>query len=389
MMLLLIFTTIALLVIAIQTLINVFVLPRLKPISPWGIADLPLVSVLIPARNEANVIAQTVQHMLAQNYPNFEVIILDDASSDNTGILALQTADGDARLCVINGAPLPHDWLGKNWACHQLAHHAQGDVLVFTDADTLWQPTALCALIKHMQHQQADLVTVWSTQQTLTWSERLIVPLMAFVILGYLPIIMTHYSPFAIFAAANGQCMAWRKRAYFQVGGHQSVADNVLEDVSLARLAKKHGLTLRMADSGGLIACRMYTDWHSVRDGYAKNILAGYGNSVIALILATIFHLLLFIMPFFWLFSPYSAWAIALIALDILARALSATFSRQRPQDALLMPLSVLLMTRIAVQALYWHYTGGVRWKGRTISQTTKETSWQKKPSSSVPGSAD
>jgi chlorobactene glucosyltransferase len=368
---LLILVSLALIVIALVTGLNVLLFPRLQrgkiP------TQTPLVSLLVPARNEAAVIAQTVQALLAQTYPHFELIVLDDASTDGTGDLARQAGAGDPRLRVIAGVPLPEGWTGKNHACHVLAKHAQGEILLFTDADTRWHPTTLAALIAYMEHSQADLATVWATQTTITWAERLIVPLMMFAILGYLPILMTHYAPFAIFAAANGQCMAWRRTAYERVGGHRAVANNVLDDVTLARLAKAAGLRLRMLDGNGLLACRMYTDWRSVREGYAKNILAGYGNSVIALSLATIFHLLVFIMPLVWLFMPnYSAWGGALLLMGMLIRALTAATSRQRVSDALFLPLSVLLMTIIAAQALYWHFTGGPRWKGRIIRQPTR-----------------
>lgn len=357
----------ALVVIALQTVLNSVVLPRLRPMNAPSPA--PFVSILVPARNEAAVIARIVTSLLAQDYPNFELIVLDDNSTDDTRTLAQQASANHPRFTLISGQALPDGWLGKNWACHQLSQVAKGDILLFTDADTQWQPQALRAIVAHMTRANVDLYTVWSTQITHTWAERLVVPLMAFVIMGYLPIVMTHFSPFAIFAAANGQCMAWRKQAYARVGGHQRVAGNVLDDVTLARVAKAEGLSLRMADANGLITCRMYENWRDVRSGYAKNILAGYGNSVVALMLATVFHWALFLLPVAWLGMPSYVWAGALcLMLGIVARALTAHITHQRPLDALLMPVSVLLMTRIALQALWWRWRGGAQWKGRTLS---------------------
>lgn len=367
---LLIFTSAALIVISLTAILNVLIFPRLKAQPPPE--DAPLVSVLIPARNEAHVIGQTVRKWLAQTYPNYEVLLLDDASTDGTGDIARDASGGDPRLRVLNGTPLPEGWMGKSWACQQLAQHAQGEILVFTDADVQWQPEALNALIAPMLRHDIDLYTVWPTQHTVTAAERLIVPLMAMVVVGYLPLVMTHHSPFGIFAAANGQCMAWQREAYERVGGHRPVAANVLDDVTLARLAKGGGASLRMADGHHLIACRMYEDWPAVRDGYAKNILAGYG-SVPALLLATLFHWLVFLAPWAWLLTPHALWAALLIALGIGVRMLSAVFSHQRAVDALALPVSVLLMTRIAFRALIWHYTGGPRWKGRVIPQTSSQ----------------
>jgi len=353
--------------------------------------DEMLISILMPARNEAAVIGDTVRRMLAQTYPRFELLVLDDHSTDGTAEIARAAAGGDARLRVIAGEALPAGWGGKNWACHQLAGAAQGDWLLFTDADTLWAPDALAAVAAEVESTRADLLTVWPTQITVTWPERLVVPLMGLVIIGYLPIFMVHYTPWSPFAAAMGQCMLFRRTAYDAIGGHTAVKGEVLEDVALARRIKSARLRLRMADGNRLISCRMYNDWPGVRDGYAKNILSGYG-SLPALALATIFHWLVFLWPWAWLVAgnwlletgswrlPVAAssfqlpawpwWPALLAGGGIAIRAVTAWFTRQRVRDALLMPCSVLLMTVIAAKSAYWQIRyGGPVWKGRVIRQ--------------------
>jgi len=349
------------------TIVNVLTFPRLK--SAKQPTPTPMVSVLIPARNESRIIQQTVEKLLAQTYPNFELIVLNDNSTDRTG----QVLDdiNDARLSVITGKLLPSGWMGKSWACHQLAQVAKGDILIFTDADVQWTPNALNAVIAQMQQVDTDLFTVWSTQQTVTPAERLTVPLMAFAILTYLPTFMTHYSPFSMFAAANGQCMVWKRDTYEAIGGHEAVANNVLDDVTMARITKKAGYRLRMADGNKLISCRMYDGWTSVRDGFAKNILAGYGNSVIALSASIIFHFIVFLLPIllFIFAPPYRLWSALFISQAMLIRALSASFTHQRVLDAIGMPISVILMTIISVRSIMWHFTGGPRWKGRMIQK--------------------
>jgi chlorobactene glucosyltransferase len=216
---------------------------------------------------------------------------------------------------------------------------------------------------------------VWSTQHTVTWSERLIVPLMAFVILGYLPALAVHHTRFASLAAANGQVMLFRRDAYQRIGGHDSVKNAIVEDIRLARRVKQHGLRLRMADGNGLIVCRMYRSWREVREGYAKNIRAGYGSTA-GLIAGTLFHWAILLFPWAWLLlganTPqqfaFPVTPLALIALGVLVRALTAHVTRQRVIDALALPISALIMTVIAGQALVWQARyGGVRWKGRTI----------------------
>lgn len=355
----------ALLIVAITAVANAFTFPHLGQGSGALPPRPPRVSLLVPARDEAAVIGGTVQRLLAQRYPDFEVLLLDDHSTDGTADVAAAAAAGDGRLRVLAGRPLPAGWLGKNWACQQLAEAAGGDLLIFTDADVRWQPEALAALVAAMEQMQADLLTVWPTQTTVTWAERLVVPLMAVAIVGYLPLVAVHHLPLAVFAAANGQCMAFRRAIYVPVGGHAAVADQIVEDVALARRVKARGGRLRMMDGNRLIGARMYHDWPSVRDGFAKNILAGHGNSVPFLLASTLFHWLLFIVPWIWLLFDWRVWPLA--AAGVAVRALTAAVTRQRLRDALLMPLSVLLMTRIAFQALRWHYAGGPQWKGRTV----------------------
>lgn len=384
----------ALLVIALFAVINTLTFPRLRaprhganePVFTPSVQT-PRLSVLIPARDEAAVIGYTVRALLAQHYPCFEVIVLDDHSSDGTGAIAQAAAGGDSRLRVIEGADLLSGWLGKNWACHQLAQAAaeskfKPEYLIFADADVGWTPGALSALAAELRRTDADLLTVWPTQTTKTWGERLIVPLMALVVLGYLPIPLVHHTPWRVFAAANGQCMAFRRRAYDKVGGHIAVRGEIVEDIALSRRIKGRGLRLRMADGAGVIGCRMYRSWKEVRAGYAKNIIAGYGDSVIALLLASVFHWLVFLLPALWLLlgwlfsdvpfgaGSWPAWPLALTTIGLLIRALTAAATRQRVRDALLLPVSVLLMTRIAAQAIEWRWRhGGPQWKGRTITR--------------------
>lgn len=352
--------------LSIMTIINILTFPQLEKSQSSDIT--PFVSILIPARNEAHIIQQTVSNILAQTYPSFEVIVLDDNSTDGTGE-SLAHID-DSRLTIIKGKPLPAGWMGKSWACHQLSQLVKGDILVFTDADVQWSPDALTAIIRYMLQQDADLFTVWSTQETITPTERLTVPLMAFAILTYLPTFMTHHSPFSVFAAANGQCMVWKRSAYDALGGHKVVANSVLDDVDFARHVKKENYKLRMADANKLIQCHMYDNWESVRDGFSKNILAGYGNSVIALSLSILFHFVVFLLPVILLITTpeYRFWAGVFIIQAMLIRALSASFTQQRLIDAIGMPVSVILMTRIAMQSIVWHYTGQAQWKGRNIT---------------------
>lgn len=368
------FATWALILIAVITILNVLTFPRLdRARQP---TTTPRVSVLIPARNEAHTIGATVQRLLNQTYPDFEVLVLDDNSSDDTGEVARAAGGSDRRLRILRGQPLPAGWLGKNWACQQLGEAAAGDILVFTDADVIWTPESLARLVGEMTTRRSDLQTVWPTQITHTWAERLVVPLMAFVIIGYLPLLAVHHVPWPIFAAAMGQCLAFRRSAYAAVGEHAAVRDSIIEDVTFAKRIKRAGLRLRVADGGGVIRCRMYHNWQEVRNGFAKNLLAGHGDSIPFLLISWAFHWLLWLFPWIWLIvgafvaSPWwPQWPLLLILLGVSIRAATAAFSRQRVLDAIWMPVSTLLMAVIAGQAIWWRLRyGGPRWRGRTIS---------------------
>ena len=227
-----IFISLALGILAITAVSNFIFFLHLKARQP---AQEPKLSILIPARNEAAVIGETVRDLLAQTCLNFELILLDDQSDDGTGRIAAQAAGDDVRFRLVTGAPLPPGWLGKNWACHQLSQAAGGQWLLFADADVRWAPNALLALLSLAQTEQAELLTVWPTQQTESWAERLVVPLMSFAILCYLPILPVHFTHWPAFAAANGQCLLFRREAYDKVGGHTAVRNHVIEDVALAR----------------------------------------------------------------------------------------------------------------------------------------------------------
>ncbi|MGQ0600182.1 MAG: glycosyltransferase [Anaerolineales bacterium] len=363
MLLLTLFITTTLLTLSLIALLNAFTFPRLH-LSAL-LAPPSTLSVLIPARDEAAVIGQTVRALLAQPEVT-ELLILDDQSTDGTAEVARAAANGDPRLRIITGQPLPSGWLGKNWACHQLSLAATGDHLLFTDADVQWRPSSLLSLLSSFHQTRADTLTVWPTQITETWGERLVVPLVALAVQAYLPVLATHHLPSPAFAAAMGQCLLFRRSAYERIGGHAAVKDNIVEDVALARAVKAAGLCLRVADGNSLIACRMYRNWPDVRDGFAKNILAGHGNSLVFLLLSTLFHWLVFVGPWLMMIGDWGI-GLPLVALSVTVRAITAVITRQRVLDSLFMPVSVALMTLIAAQSLLWRARGGPQWKGRSV----------------------
>ncbi len=362
--------------ILLVTVLNVISFPRVRTGAPQRRA--PRVSVLIPARDEEDVIADTVRAHLDQDYADFEVLVLDDDSSDRTAERAADAAHGDPRFRLLSGEPLPEGWLGKNWACHQLSRHATGELLLFTDADVRWSPGALAGAVALMERREAGLLTVWPTQRSKTWAERLTVPLMAFVTMGYLPELLVRGHRWLSFTAANGQCMLFRRETYRLTGGHSIVRGNIVEDMALGRLTKAWGFRLVEADGAGVVTCRMYRGWAEVREGFSKNIMAGHGGPLL-LLASTLFHWAFFLLPWVWLLVgvlvpevPGWPWVPGMaVAAGVSARALSAAATRQRVRDAVFLPVSVVLMTLIAGKSFvdHWSRRGGT-WKGRTVVHT-------------------
>ena len=287
--------TFFLLVLTLNIAVNwwLFVAPRPRRFSQpgRGPGEAPLVSVLVPARNEAPRIAACLQSLLRQDYPNYELIVLDDHSEDETGRiiegLGFELDPGASRR-LLAGEPLPLGWTGKAWACHQLAAAARGDYLLFTDADTVHEPTALGACVGHAQATNAGLLSAWPHQVTRTWAECAVIPLVYVLLLGALPhgiLIYLQRRPdkarqgqrawLRALGAANGQYMLFRRDVYELIGGHAAVRDHLVEDVLLGRLVAERtgeGIKLINCDGSKLVHCRMYESFADLWEGFTKNL---------------------------------------------------------------------------------------------------------------------
>ena len=330
--------------------VNTFTFPVLVPAQRTGTRR---VSLLIPARNEGQNLPETLPLILAQGAD--EVLVLDDASEDDTAevIASLPGVRG------LKGKPLPPGWVGKNWACHQLAAAASGDVLVFTDADVRWEPGALDALLSFAERRDAVYASVWPRQRTETLLERLSVPVIDLVLLGCLPYPLVTRTSDAAFSAGNGQCMMWTRSAYRQTGGHAAFRNVVLEDVRMGQHAKGRGLKTVLALGGDLLSVRMYRTLAELLEGFSKNIVASAGSRaglVVILLLNTLVYTL--------------SWPLALLnplwlvpaSLGLFQRALTCYKAHRSPLEAFLQPFVAFPLLWIGVRALL---RPGYRWKGR------------------------
>jgi chlorobactene glucosyltransferase len=338
---------------------------------------LPFVSMLVPARDEEANIERCVASLQAQDYPRFDIHVLDDGSADGTAGIVERLAEHDGRVTLHRGAPLPAGWAGKNHACHQLSEHARGEWLLFTDADTVHAPHALRAAVEAAMTARADLLTQIPRQIMGSAGEKLVVPLLHFVSLVLLPVYFTHHARGGRYAIGVGQFLLFRRDAYRRIGGHAALRGALVEDVWLARRVKTEGLRLRLRAATGDVTCRMYRGWGEVWRGFSKNIYAGLGFSPVALAAAIAALFLLFVAPPICLAAALCAGAstalmlplAAAVVLPIVMRLILALRFRLGIPSAFFHGVGVLLLIAIAVNSWRWmHRAGGAQWKGRTYT---------------------
>ena len=264
------------------------------------------VSVVIPARNEAVNIENCLTSIAASTYPDFEIIVVDDRSDDETAAIARSVASGNAsRLTVIDGQELPDEWLGKPWACWQGARAADGDLLLFTDADTTHGPQMLTRAIAGLREDGADLMTVMGQQLMESFWERLVQPQIFLLMLFRFPDFerAAKNSRWRD-AIANGQYILFPRRAYDEIGGHASVRGEVVEDMALAMLVKREGKQLRIRSAAGDLQTRMYRSLAGIIEGWSKNIVVGGWLSVPPLFRRLVAPIALAVGVSLWIVPP-------------------------------------------------------------------------------------
>jgi chlorobactene glucosyltransferase len=349
----------------------------------------PLISVCIPARNEERNIGRCVETLLAQTYPNFEIIVLDDRSTDNTPEI-LQTLAKVSNLCkvplkVINGSDLPPGWAGKPYALTQAASVARGEWLCFVDADTFVTPDALAAVYAKAVKTGADLFTIMTRQIMLTFWERTVLPLVMLALsVGFSPRKVN--DPNRKDAIANGQFIFIKRSVYKAVGGHEAIKGSIVEDKDLAVLVKGKGYRLVVADGRQVASTRMYTSLAEMWEGWTKNIYLGLRDDRGLLLLGVFGAFLAFTAAL--LLPAWVIWGVALtvtgLGLEggvvlvealllwgylIFWRVLASRRMGIPSWYALTLPIGAGVFAAMMVTSA-WKvlYGKGVTWKGRTYS---------------------
>ncbi|MEP7358016.1 MAG: glycosyltransferase family 2 protein [Anaerolineales bacterium] len=359
---------------------NWHALPRLAGYPPP--AAWPSVSILLPARNEARNLRACVSSLLRQSYPNFELLVLDDESTDATPAVLRELAAGDARLRPLAGRPLPAGWLGKHWACHQLAEQAGDDLLLFTDADTVHHPEALRDAVAALLAEDAGLLSAVPRQILGSWGERLVVPLLPWSLVSFYPQRLARRVRWPALVMAVGQFMLFRRAAYQASGGHAAVRAHVADDIALARRLVAQGGRWRLLDATARVSCRMYHGLAEAYPGFSKNLYAAFNYDALGLLAVWVWLAVAFWLPLVvvlaWLLAavglPVAAvglvplgLALAAVGLALAQWGVCAARFRMSWAVAALYPAIVGLGAVIALRSLLLTRAGRATWKGRLL----------------------
>jgi chlorobactene glucosyltransferase len=346
----------------------------------------PLISVCVPARNEERNIRACIEAVLAQDYPNFEIIVLEDRSVDATSEILSGLAAQNHKLKVIGGSELPKGWAGKPHALFQASAAAQGDWLCFVDADTFLSPTTLSSCYAKAIETDADMFTIMTFQMMGSFWEKVVMPIvMTALSVGFSPRKIN--DPKSQDAIANGQFILIKRSVYNAIGGHESVKDQIVEDKAIAEQVKWNGYRLIVANGYSIAKTRMYTSLAEMWEGWTKNIYLGLSDRPSLMLLGVFgaFVLLMaaLILPIwpplgiYWYLHGGGGLALTVIieslilwAIVIYARAQVAIGMEISPWYAFTLPLGSAVFAAMMLVSTWKVISGkGVTWKGRVYTQ--------------------
>jgi chlorobactene glucosyltransferase len=339
----------------------------------------PLVSVVIPARNEARNIERCARSVLATRYPNLEVIVVDDHSADDTNAIARRVAASDVRLRVLSAPDLPPGWFGKQWACATGARAARGSLLCFTDADTTHAPDLLPRAVNSLRAREADLLTVAGTQEMHGFWEKIVQPqLFALLSIRYGGTEHVSRTKRPADAIANGQFILVRRDTYDAMSGHELVRDLVAEDMAMAQEWVRAGRRIALVIGEDQLSTRMYAGFRELIAGWRKNIYAGGRHAALGgRIGRALYPAVLTALPLLSLVPPVAlllcaigviggawlVWSSVVVGASVVFWALLYAWLRQPVWYALLYPLGSVVLLVIATGAV--RRGPRVEWKSR------------------------
>jgi len=335
----------------------------------------PLVSILIPARDEEANIEACLESLRKQDYPNFEILVLDDSSSDNTANIVEQIAAKDNRIQQISGEPLPEDWAGKPFACYQLAKRARGSWLLFTDADTTHASHMIRSVLALALRLKASLLSGFPRQLATSPVQKIAIPVLYFAILSWLPLWWLQRSKKPRPSLAIGQLLLFPREEYWRIGGHKAVKSRILEDVWLGVEISRHGGRQVAVNLSPVVSCNMYRNVGAMWEGFVKWIYSVAALSPIGLVVMLIAGYAFFLAPFYWLWNDLfvattpTGWGpiiIFQVSMIIVMRWLVDNHFKEAVFSSLLHPVGFSFLILTAIYAGFRRAVGtGVCWKKR------------------------
>lgn len=334
------------------------------------------VSVLIPARNEERTIGECVRSALESEGAELEVVVLDDHSDDRTAAIVEGIARKDERVRLVAAPPLPVGWCGKQFACAVLAKHAREPLLCFIDADVRLERDGLARIVAGLRESKAALLSGFPRQITVTPLEQLLLPLMHFLLLGFLPLARMRQSLNPSFGAGCGQLFVADRGAYDRAGGHESIRDSLHDGLSLPKSFRRSGFRTDLCDATDIASCRMYRGAREVVSGLLKNATEGLAHPKrivpfsLLLVIGQVLPMLL--VAYVWT-RHQAVWlrliAAAAVAFDYLPRLLATRRFRQPALAVLLHPVAITALLVLQWIALVrWALDIPATWRGRSYS---------------------
>jgi glycosyltransferase involved in cell wall biosynthesis len=322
------------------------------------------ISVIVPLRNESENIVELIKTLRNQKHlPNVEFLLLDDNSEDDTLALLHHQCQGLDKFRVLSGSHLPQGWIGKTWALQQLLQASSGLIIVSIDADVRLEPDAINRAITLLKNSQLDFISPYPRQLAITWSEKLIQPLLQWSWMSTVILRIAERSSSSSMVVANGQFFVVRKAALERVHGYEPASNKVLDDVFLARALVKSGSHGCVANGAAIASTRMYSSWEEIQAGYGKSLHAAFGTAY-GCVVAISFLFITGIAPLIAGITGSNIGWYALYAVT-LTRTMSAIKVGKNGLDAFLHPLSSALLIYLIIYS--WVMRGRVQWKGRTI----------------------
>ena len=326
----------------------------------------PLLSILIPARNEAGRIEHLLNDLLSFDYPRLEIIVYNDHSSDQTGAIVTQFSKDSPVIRLMEGDEPPSGWLGKNFACHQLAKKANGEYLLFLDADVRVQNGLVERALFFTQKHHLVLLSIFPKQIMSNFGTQLSVPLMNWILLSLLPLVLVRRSTWSSFSAANGQFMLFDAATYHTVLPHKQFRDNKVEDIAIIRYFKQNALKVGTLLGDDQISCKMYDTLDESIDGFSKNLIQFFGGSSS---LTLLFVGITTFAPFYLFYYNGLVAAALYLASSSMIRIFISSLSKQSVfENVILMPLQQITLVRIFFNTLLQKRNKTMVWKDRKIN---------------------